>query len=133
MLDKTDVLSDRFHYRSHKCSSLFDPDIFSFCDGLMTSVAESLNRRLAASRNHIRYLFGDNLVPFPYSRIIFLNLRMRIRQQFDKEDVEYIDIYSLFEKIVPLHCSRCAIRAVREASDAHETSSDGNLEDAGSK
>ena len=51
--ETTDVLSDRFHYKGHRCCSLFDPDSYPHCDELMTSGAEALNARLSASRSHI--------------------------------------------------------------------------------
>lgn len=93
---------------------MFDPDTFAQCDGLQTSGAESLNRRFAASRNHIRYLAGDNLVPFIYAKTVFLNLRTRARQNFDTEDIEDIDVNALFDEIVPCRCVRCLAREKNE-------------------
>lgn len=108
VLEESNILTDRFHYRSHRCSSLFDPDSFPFCDGLQTSGAEALNRRWAASRNSIRYLTGDNLVPFLYARAIFLNLRARARTRFGVQDVEDADINGMLDEILPCACRRCS-------------------------
>lgn len=120
VLNETTVLMDRFHYRSHRCCSLFDPDTFQFCDTLLTSGAEALNRRLAASRTHIRYLSGENLIPFLYVRTLFLNLRARLRQDSNKDDIEDSDIQLYFNEIVPCTCARCTEKTMKKVDQNND-------------
>ena len=124
IFENTYVFSDRFHYRSHKCCSLFDPDTFPQCDELVTSGADSLNRRWAASRNHIRYLSGRNLIPFLYSKTVFMNLGARVRKEIEKEDVEDCDIAAIFDRVVPCSWKRCVVRAVSEMKENSELDND---------
>lgn len=100
------MMCDRFHYRSHKCSLLYDPDTFPVCDAMCTSVAESLNRKWARSRNHSRYLHGDNIIPFLLARSIFLNLRALARDAHGKGDLEDCDVLKLYDTVLPCTCSR---------------------------
>lgn len=81
VLAQTNMMMDRFHYRTHCCTSLYDPDTFPMCYGLQTSRAEALNRRWSTSRTHIRYLYGSNLMPFINARAVFLNLRAQVREK----------------------------------------------------
>lgn len=102
VLDETDVLTDRFHYRSHRCCSLFDPDTFPNCDKLLTSGAEALSKRIATSRNHIRYLSGPNLIPLLYARSLFINIRARVREFVEDDDIEDVDVYEILQKYAEL-------------------------------
>lgn len=105
--EKTLFLCDRFHYRTHKCSSIFDPDVYRQCDNLSTSGAESLNRQFSASRRHVRFLAGENLVPFIYVRSLFLNIRAHLRDKYQQADVEDSDLISFANTKMPCGCSRC--------------------------
>ena len=78
-VQNTQVLSGRFHYCTHRCCSIFDPGTLQMCDNMVNSIAEALNRRWSASRTHMRYLSGNNLIQFIYARSIFLNLRTYVR------------------------------------------------------
>lgn len=111
VLEETQIVTDRFHYKSHKCASVMDPDTYPVCDDLHTSGAEALNRRWAASKNHIRYLAGDNLVPFLYARALFLNLRARVREKKKASDIEDFDINGILNEELPCRCERF-LRAV---------------------
>lgn len=51
--EKTKILCDRFHYRTHKCGPEFDPDSYTECNDLLTSEAEALNRQWPTFRNNI--------------------------------------------------------------------------------
>lgn len=73
MVQDTLFVSNRFHYTGHRCSSLFDPDVYERCDKVPTSGAESLNRQCKSSRTHIRCLSAENLAPFVSVRMFFLN------------------------------------------------------------
>ena len=44
LLKHTQVLVDHFHYETHTCSNMFDPDIWAERDVMSTSGAEALNR-----------------------------------------------------------------------------------------
>ena len=101
------LLCDRFHYRTHTCPSVFDPDTFSTCDNLLTSGAEAINSRLATSRSHIRFLSGENLVPFLFVKILFLNLRANVRRTTKKKDIEDVDVFKYARNSVPCRCDRC--------------------------
>lgn len=70
--EKTLFLCDRFHFRSHKCTSVFDPEIYPDCDDIRTSGAEALNRQFSASQRPVRFLSGEILVPFVYVGSLFL-------------------------------------------------------------
>ena len=110
VLENTEILSDRFHYRSHKCCSLYDPDTYPGCDGLHTSGAESINRSIADSRKHIRYLSGKKLLPLIYAGAILLNLRAHVREGSNVMDVEDIDVVCVFDNLIPRRCLRCRSR-----------------------
>ena len=107
--EKCTILCDRFHYRTHKCGPEFDPDSYTMCNSLLTSGAEALNRQWAASRNNIRYLSGDNLVPFLYARSVFINLRAHLRDRENVVDVEDENIIELALNLIPCSCSKCLI------------------------
>lgn len=55
---------------------------------MATSGAESLNRTFASSREHIRFLSGQNLMPFLFAKAIFVNMRARLRDSTGRQDVE---------------------------------------------
>ena len=50
------IVSGRFHYRSHKCNIVTDPDSYGICSQHRTSGAESINQLWNFSRYHIRFL-----------------------------------------------------------------------------
>ena len=116
MFDSTTFLCERFHYRSHSCSSLFDPDTYPMCDDLLTFGAEALNRKLTASRNHIRYLAGRKLVPFLYVRALFLNLHSHMRDSKNYSGVEDLYMSQMADKFMPCLCTRCTA-IVRDDND----------------
>ena len=61
---ETTIICDRFHYKSHACNSVFDPDSYMSCRNHSTSGAESINRLWYLSKFHLRYLHPENLMPF---------------------------------------------------------------------
>lgn len=124
MFEDTLFVCDRFHYTGHRCSSLFDPDIYESCDKVPTSGAEALNRQWKPSRTHIRFLSADNLVPFVYVRMFFLNLRAKMRERCKGVDVENRDLYGLAHELIPCKCHRCQaeLDADREVGMKFKTS-----------
>lgn len=69
--------------------------------------AESLNRQFAASRRHVRFLAGDNLVAFIYVRSLFLNIRAHLRDHHQQADVEDSDLIAFASARIPCRCKRC--------------------------
>ena len=108
IVKSTRILCDRYHYRSHSCPSVFDPDSYVPCDRLATSGAEALNSRLAVSRNHIRFLSGRNLVPFLMAKVIFLNLRAMIRRRVGRSDIEDVYVNMHAKDMIKCTCERCS-------------------------
>ena len=105
--EKMKILCDRFHYRTHKCGPEFDPDSYADCSDLLTSGAESLNRQWSVSRSNIRFLSGQNLIPFLYARAIFINLRAHLRDERKAQDIEDQNVINIASKLMPCKCSRC--------------------------
>ena len=50
------LLVSRFHYKSHKCTSVLDSNSYISCDYKRRSAAESLNRVRSASKSYVRFL-----------------------------------------------------------------------------
>ena len=88
VLKETRICYDRFHNKSHTCSSAFDPDSYPAFENHKTSGAESMNSRWATSRTHIRFLNGENLIPFITANATFLNIRAMYRDIKKTKDVE---------------------------------------------
>jgi len=86
--EKCLVVSDRFHYRGHKCNVVNDPDSYPACRMHSTSGAESINQHWNFSKSHVRFLSADNLMPFLAIRTVFLNIRARIREKFGVMDID---------------------------------------------
>lgn len=105
--EKMRVLCDRFHYRSHKCGPEFDPDSYSDCNRFLTSGAECLNRQWSSSRNNIRFLSGDNLIPFLYARAVFINFRAHLRDEKNTQDIEDENVVEIGSRLMPCQCTRC--------------------------
>ncbi len=107
VLSETRLCCDRFHYRSHTCPSVFDPDSFRTLDEHRTSGAEATNARWATSRSHIRFLDGSNLIPFIIAKSIFINLRAHCKEKLNVWDVEDTDIAEFGRRVLPWKCIRC--------------------------
>ncbi len=104
----TKVCVDRFHFRSHKCCSSFDPDSYPVLDDLKTSGAEAINSRIAESRKNIRFLNGANLTPFLAAKCLFINLRAHYRQKTGVWDAEDADLFAMGRRLLLCGCSGCA-------------------------
>ncbi len=110
VLNESRIVCDRFHYKSHTCSSAYDPDSYPFLDWHQTSGAESLNSRWASSRSHIRFLNSDNLMPFLTSKAIFINLRAMMRQKQGITDTEDSNLVAFGGSVLICNCERCKKR-----------------------
>jgi len=69
------VVCDRFHYRGHKCNSIYDPNSYYRCTPHATSGAEAVNHLWNFSKAHLRFLRPDNMMLFLAIRAVFLNVR----------------------------------------------------------
>ena len=50
--DETTIVCDLFHYKSHSCNSISDPDSYPACNNHSKSGAESINHLWSISRTH---------------------------------------------------------------------------------
>lgn len=105
--DCTTIPCDRSHYTSHKCSVVFDPDSYPLCDSLKASGAEAINRAWSVSRSHIRFLEGENLIPFLYARAFLINARAHIRDRSKSVDVEDQNLIEHVNRLLPCERSWC--------------------------
>lgn len=99
------VLIDRFHFKSHICSSVFDPTVYPTLTYERTTTAESLNAVLAETRKHVRFLSGSNLIPFLRARMAIMNIIANLRESRGVSDVEDSHLASFFDDLVPCNCN----------------------------
>ena len=92
--DETVIMSYRFHYRSHKCNTVTDPDSYSICNGHRTSGAESINQQWNFSKKHVRYLSQENVMQFLAVRSVFLNVRTSISEKFKIQNIDDTHFFS---------------------------------------
>ena len=90
--EKQFIFWDRFHYKSHTCNIVCDPDSYLSCTHHNTSGAESINHLSNFSESHIRYLNAENMTSFLEARAIFINIRTIVRQASKKTDIENVNI-----------------------------------------
>lgn len=98
---------DRFHYTGHKCSAFFDPDVHRSCENVSTTGAEAINKQWRTLRKHIRFLSAENIVPFPYVRMLYINIRAHLPDQMGASDVGNERIVSFANRFEPCQCERC--------------------------
>ena len=104
----------RFHYRSHVCSELFDPDIWRQYDCIETESVEVLNSHWASTLAYIGYLRVDNLVPYIFSKAILINTLAHACETFKKSDLEDADIFAIGSDLLPYRCTRCTSRTLHD-------------------
>ena len=80
------VVCDRFHYKSHTCDCVCDPDSYLSCSNHHTSGAEPVNHLWESSKSRAQYLSGENIMPFLSARSVFINLRTISRKKKNKSD-----------------------------------------------
>lgn len=102
MFSDTTFVCDRLHYA-------FDPDTHPCCDNIPTSGAEAINKQWGTSRKHIRFLSADNIVPFLYVRMLFLNIRAHLRHKTKGVDVENQDVIQFADDLLACTCERCSL------------------------
>lgn len=104
---QTRMAVDRFHYKSHKCNSLFNPDSYSDFDAHRTETAESINARIEKSLPYMRYLGTESLLPFLRVRFSLINLCALYQQTFNRSDLEDEDLTSFFHSVCACECVLC--------------------------
>ena len=105
--DECLVVCDRFHYRSHKCSTLFDPSSYPQCANHATSAAESINHLWSFSKSHLRFLHPENLMPFIAARAVFINVRSNLRQELRKSEISVSSFIACVRQKWKCSCRRC--------------------------
>lgn len=103
------IVCDRFHYKSHKCTTVFDPNSYRICDNHATSGAESLNNLWTFSKSHLRFIGSDNLMLFLAARSVFLNIRASIREKTKKTDITTKQFTTFIRDYWKCNCSRCLV------------------------
>ena len=103
------VLVDRFHYKSHTCSRLFDPDQYQALHKIKTSSTESIAARIKRSLYHMRYLKGEALVVFLNVRFALLNLVSNYFETYKNKDIEDANLELFFQSVVDCDCQACRL------------------------
>ena len=86
LLHCTKFVVDRFHFKSHTCCTYFDPDSYPWMDEDRSTTAESINARIERTVPFIRYVKGENLIPFLNVRFGLLNVATRYRRNNATDD-----------------------------------------------
>ena len=82
--------------------------MYSFCDIHGTSSAETINGLRSRCKNHIRFLRGDNLVPFILTSALYINIKTLARKELNLSDLEDINLELFINSQFPCTCSDCA-------------------------
>ena len=86
--EKCLIVSDRFHYRSHKCDIVTDPDSYSLCTTHGMSSSESINKEWKFIKSHVRFLASHNSMPSSSIRAVFKNIAAWIREKNKTQEIE---------------------------------------------
>ena len=107
LLNLSRFLVDRFHFKSHNCSTFFDPSSYRDLDVFKTTGAESINARIEKVLHFLRHLRGGNYVPFLRARFALLNLGSLIREDTGKLDLEEFTLWREFQNYFICACAVC--------------------------
>ena len=107
MNDKSLIVCDKFHYKSHTCNSVSDPDSCLSCNHHKTSGAESINHLWNFSKSHVKYLSVERMPTFLAARAVFINIRTIARQASKNTDIENVNIPELARDFWTCNCQRC--------------------------
>ena len=100
---------DRFHYKSHTCSSYFDPDVYQVFDSHYTETAESIKSRIKKTIQQLRYMKSPHLIPFLRARFSFINLAAAFKEKYHTDDLEEEDMTKFFQNVCRCYCSSCQV------------------------
>ena len=122
LLHVSKFVVDRFHFKSHTCSEIFDPDAYHLMDTDVTTTAESINARLEKTVPYLRYVSGENFIPYLNIRFALLNIATRYRKMHQIEDLEDEDLWKYFKEVVECECWSCSTISVTriDERDEHE-------------
>ena len=107
LMHTTKFVVDRFHFKSHTCCIYYDPDSYPWMDEDRSTTAESINARIEKTVPFIRYVKGENLIPFLNIRFALLNIATRYRRQYATDDLEDADLWQFFRNTVQCACLMC--------------------------
>ena len=82
-----------------------------------STTAESINARIERSVPFIRYVKGENLIPFLNIRFALLNIATRYRRKHATEDLEDADIWAYFKDTVMCSCDMCTVKGAMQVSE----------------
>lgn len=111
------VQIDRFHCQHHSCLEYFNPSMYPCIEHMKTMGAESINARIKKAKHHMRYLRGDNFVPYLRVRFALLNLKASFQALYSRADPEEEDLPQYYRDNVICTCEGC----VQISSEARAT------------
>ena len=101
------IICDRFHYRSHVCTSIWDPDSYTASKSTSSSSAEAINHLWNFSKSHLRFLKAENLMPFLAARAVFINVRTILREVDKKKEFKAKRFREFVQGLWQCTCYRC--------------------------
>ena len=101
------IVCDRFHYKSHRCNSVRDPDSYISSSEHPKSGAESVNHMWVFSKSHLQFLKPTNVVLFIAARAVFLSIRARTRERTGKSDINPKMLREYLLETFICKCQRC--------------------------
>ncbi len=110
--EKCLIVSYRFHYRSHNCNIVTDPDSYSWCTPHSTSTAESINQQWKFSKSHVQFLASHNLMPYLSIRIVSINIAARVREENKAQEIEESRYHRFTRDFYTCSCILCKYRNV---------------------
>lgn len=108
LLHMTRIVIDRFHFKSHTCSAFHDANMYPSMDSDRTTSAESVNARIGRALPYMRYIGGDNFVPFLKVRFALLNLSTEFRNKHNVQDIEDDDLHKFCREMFVCLCCACS-------------------------
>ena len=78
-----------------------------------STTAESINARIERTVPFIRYVKGENLIPFLNIPFALLNVATRYRRQYATDDLEDADMWEFFKSSVTCVCHMCTLEGAQ--------------------
>lgn len=98
------IVVDRFHYKIHTCSDIFNADMYRQLDDLKTSVVEAINAIIKRALYNMRFLKGDVLVHYLNIRFALLNLNAKYYEIHGRRDIEDVDLNKFYSSLHECNC-----------------------------
>lgn len=112
---------ERFHYRDHYCSNIFNSSLHPTLDDDRSVAAEVLNAVLNKGVSHIAYLKGINVIPFMRILFAYVNSTSQVRDSVKRDDLKDEDVMAMLRTMFPCNCHLCVHDAASEADAASST------------